>query len=93
MHLALHTHATDGVLHTETKMPEPNNLGQFFVEWDVKLDSSCIGEFCDPDTSWAVYVDGEKYDGDPREIELSDAREIAIAIGTPPDPIPAEFPQ
>ena len=31
----LHTHATDGVLHTETKTPAPNTLGQFFVEWDV----------------------------------------------------------
>ena len=44
----LHTHATDGVLHTETKTPQPNTLGQFFIEWDVRLDSSCVGEFCDP---------------------------------------------
>ena len=42
----LHTHATDGVLHTETKTPEPNNLGQFFIQWDVKLDADCVGEFC-----------------------------------------------
>ena len=68
----LHTHATDGVLHTETKTPQPNTLGQFFIEWDVRLDSSCVGEFCDPETSIAIYVDGEAYDGDPREIELSD---------------------
>jgi hypothetical protein len=89
----LHTHATDGVLHTETKTPEPNNLGQFFVEWDVKLDASCVGEFCAPGTPIGFYVDGKSYDGDPREIELSDLREIAIVIGTPPDTIPSEFPQ
>jgi hypothetical protein len=89
----LHTHATDGVLHTETKTPQPNNLGQFFVEWDVRLDSSCVGEFCDPETSIAIYVDGEAYDGDPREIELSDGKEIAIVIGSAPDEIPSEFPQ
>lgn len=89
----LHTHATDGVLHTETKTPQPNNLGQFFVEWDVRLDSSCFGEYCDPETSWAIYIDGEVYEGDPREIELSDGREIAVVIGTPPDEIPSEFSQ
>jgi hypothetical protein len=89
----LHTHATDGVLHTETRTPAPNNLGQFFVQWDVKLDTSCVGEFCAPGTPIAFYIDGEAYDEDPQEIELSDAREIAIVIGTPPDTIPSEFPQ
>ena len=85
----LHTHATDGVLHTETKTPEPNNLGQFFVEWDVTLEPGRVGDYSDVQ----FYVDGEAYDGDPREIELSDGREIAVVIGTPPDPIPSEFPQ
>lgn len=89
----LHTHATDGILHTETKTPQPNNLGQFFVLWDVKLDASCVGEFCAPSTPIGFYVDGDAFDGDPREIELSDRREIAIVIGTPPDTIPSEFPQ
>jgi len=89
----LHTHATDGVLHTETKTPEPNSLGQFFVQWNVPFDSSCVGDYCAPDTPIGIYVDGDSYDGDPREIELSDGREIAIVIGTPPDPIPADFQQ
>jgi hypothetical protein len=87
----LHTHGTDGVLHTETKTPDPNNLGQFFTEWDVRLDSSCVGDFCDPETSIAIYVDGDVYEGDPREIELSDLREIAVVIGSSPDTIPSEF--
>ena len=89
----LHTHATDGVLHTETKTPAPNTLGQFFTEWGVRLDSSCVGDYCDPETTIAIYVDGEVDQGDPREIELSDGREIAIVIGSAPDPIPSEFPQ
>jgi len=88
-----HPHATDGILHTETKTPEPNSLGQFFVQWDVPFDSSCVGDYCAPDTPIGIYVDGDSYDGDPREIELSDGREIAIVIGTPPDPIPADFQQ
>jgi hypothetical protein len=85
----LHTHAEDGVLHTETKTPQPNMLGQFFIEWDVVLEPGRVDEYSDV----KVYVDGEELDGDPREIELSDGREIAIVIGTPPDTIPSEFPQ
>ena len=88
----LHTHATDGVLHTETKTPAPNTLGQFFSEWDVPLEADRVGEYSDT-TELAFYVDGEKFDGDPREIELSDGKEIAVVIGTPPDSIPADFPQ
>jgi hypothetical protein len=83
----LHTHAEDGVLHTETKTPQPNTLGQFFIEWDVVLEPGRVDEYSDV----KVYVDGEEFDGDPREIELSDGREIAIVIGTPPDEIPSEF--
>jgi hypothetical protein len=89
----LHTHGEDGVLHTETKTPQPNTLGQFFVEWDVKLDAGCVGEFCAPGTPIGFYVDGDAFTQDPREIELSDGREIAIVIGTPPDTIPSEFPE
>jgi hypothetical protein len=85
----LHTHATDGVLHTETQTVQPNKLGQFFIEWDVVLEPGHVDEYSD----MKVYVDGEEYDADPREIELSDGREIAIVIGTPPDEIPSEFTQ
>src|SRR5207245_254616 len=39
----LHTHQTDGVLHTESPTATPNTLGAFFTEWGVRLDSSCVG--------------------------------------------------
>ena len=89
----LHTHGTDGVLHTETKTPAPNTLGQFFVEWGVDLNVGRIGEYYDRNVHFAFYVDGEAFDGDPEKIELSDGREIAIVIGTEPDEIPSEFQQ
>ena len=38
-----------------------------------------------------MYVDGAKYDGKPADIELTDHKEIAIVIGTPPVTIPASF--
>jgi hypothetical protein len=87
----LHTHGDDGLLHTETTKPQPNTLGQFFVEWNVRLDKRCVGGYCKPD-SIAVYVNGKSYTGDPRQILLADRTEIAIVIGTPPKTIPKTFP-
>jgi hypothetical protein len=88
----LHTHDVDGVLHTESKTPTPNRLGQFFTEWGVRLTSSCVGQFCKPATTIAIYVDGQRFQGDPNGIELADHREIAILIGTPPSSVPSTFP-
>jgi hypothetical protein len=88
----LHTHDVSGVLHTESKSSKPNTLGQFFTEWNVPLDAKCVGGYCKPGTSVLVYVDGKEYTGDPREIELTDRKEIAIVIGTPPAEIPYRFP-
>jgi hypothetical protein len=72
---------------------QPNRLGQFFTEWAVRLTPNCVGGYCKPEAPIAIYVDGQAYEGDPRDIELSDGKEIAIVIGTPPDSIPSEFPQ
>jgi hypothetical protein len=88
----LHTHGPDGVLHTESKTPTPNKLGQFFTEWGVKLDANCVGGYCAPTTSVLVYVNGKKFTDDPTAIELSDRKEIAIVIGTPPARIPKTVP-
>jgi hypothetical protein len=88
----LHTHFPDGILHTEAKEHEFNTLGEFFTEWGVRLDRDCVQDFCRPETSIAVYVDGEKFSGDPRTIRLEDQREIAVVIGTPPKEIPSSFP-
>jgi hypothetical protein len=88
----LHTHAAYGLLHTETSKPQPNRLGQFFVEWGVRLDTRCVGSFCRPAVPIRVYIGGKPYGGDPRRILLADRREIAIVIGKPPKKIPAKFP-
>jgi hypothetical protein len=85
----LHTHDDTGVLHTESARTHPNGLGQFFTEWDVRLDRRCIGGYCG---HVAVYVDGSRYRGDPRKITLTDMKEIAIVVGSPPDSIPGKFP-
>jgi hypothetical protein len=87
----LHTHDATGVLHTEAAENETNSLGQFFTEWGVRLDERCVGGFCEPDASIAVFVDGDRYDGDPAGIGLEDHREIAIVIGSIPSDVPSTY--
>ena len=87
----LHTHDDSGILHTETKTVSPNNLGQFFTEWGVRLDSKCVDGYCKPRSSIAILVNGQRYTGDPRQIELPDRTVIVIVIGSPPAKIPTAF--
>jgi hypothetical protein len=88
----LHTHDGSGVLHTESQISHPNRLGQFFIEWGVRLTATCVGSYCRPATSVGVYVDGKRYTANPADITLTDRKEIAIVIGSPPAHIPTAFP-
>jgi hypothetical protein len=85
----LHTHDVTGILHTESATEVENTLGQFFIEWGQRLDDSCVASYCEPAKKIEVYIDAELYGGNPVDIALSDHREIAIVIGTPPAEIPA----
>jgi hypothetical protein len=85
----LHTHNESGIIHTESAEAEPNTLGQLFTEWGVRMTRRCLGGYCKPDTPIDVYLDGERFQGDARDIELLDQLEIAIVIGNPPDAIPS----
>jgi hypothetical protein len=84
----LHTHDDTGIIHTESPSPVPNRLGELFVEWDVALTRTCVGTYCHLARTH-VYVNGTPFTGDPRTITLTDHKEIAIVIGTPPKKIPA----
>jgi len=88
----LHTHDWSGVLHTESKRATPNRLGQFFTEWKVRLDRRCVGGYCKPRAAISVYVNGRVTTGNPRDITLTNLKEIAIVIGTPPAHVPSRFP-
>jgi hypothetical protein len=85
----LHTHDTTGILHTESASAVPNRLGQFFTEWRVRLSRQCVGGYCRP-ASIEIFVNGKRSQGDPRAILLTDRKEIAIVIGTPPKKIPGK---
>jgi hypothetical protein len=86
----LHTHDPTGIIHTEAKVANqhPYTLGQFFIEWGVRLDDSCVGEFCKSNTTIDVFVDGKKATGNPADIQLKSHLEIAIVIGKAPAFIP-----
>jgi hypothetical protein len=89
----LHTHDITGVLHTESATHKDNTLGQLFIEWNVRLTPTCFGNDCAPAKPVAFYVDGAKFTGDPTTIALSNLKEIAIVVGTPPAQIPNSFDQ
>jgi hypothetical protein len=88
----LHTHYESGVIHTESGTNVPHRLGQFFTEWDVALTTGCIAKYCEPATTIAVYVDGKRYSGNIADIPLTDRKEIAVVIGSPPKQIPGSYP-
>jgi hypothetical protein len=48
-----------------------------------------VNTYCQPAKTIAVYVDGKAFTGDPATIELSNHKEIAIVIGTPPANVPS----
>jgi hypothetical protein len=89
----VHTHDPSGTIHEESRTTNhpPYSLGQFFTEWGVRLDASCVGEYCMPAAIIHVYLDGNAYTGDPASIQLPSHREIAIVIGQPPALIPSTW--
>ena len=82
----LHTHSSSGLIHVEPDRPGTYTLGQFFDEWGVRLDSSCVGGYCAGDgKELRAYVDGRRVEGDPRRIVLGNRQEIALIYGGPGD--------
>jgi hypothetical protein len=76
----LHTHDATGVIHTESATRKNNTFGQFLTEWNVTLPGGAL-----------LYVDGGQFTGDPKTIPLSNGKEIAVVIGTPPAKIPSTW--
>jgi hypothetical protein len=94
----VHTHDDTGVLHIENDGPPlVLTLGDFFDIWMVRLTSDCLGSYCaDGTRTLRVYVGGQLVTGDPREVVLAPAVQIAVVFGAPgvPAQVPAtyEFP-
>jgi hypothetical protein len=84
----LHTHDASGIIHVESPVQRSFTLGQFFCEWGVKLNASCLGRY-QGRLSW--WVDGVRMHGDPAQLVLRRHQEIAIAAGHPPQTVPSSY--
>ena len=80
----IHTHSTSGIIHVEPDRAGTYTLGEFFDEWGVRLDATCVGGYCTGGgQELRVYVDGKRASGDPRSIVLTNHQEIAVVYGGP----------
>ena len=80
----LHTHTGDGIIHVESPAIREFTLGEFFAVWGQPLGPRDIaGAKPRRGDKVIVYVDGDRYTGDPRKIEFTQHLDIDILIGPP----------
>ena len=88
----LHTHDTSGVIHIESPTQRTYKLGQFFDIWGMPLNRTDVAVYPVPSDGLTVFVDGQQFTDDPRNIELKAHTEVVIELGQVVPPPPFEFP-
>jgi hypothetical protein len=76
----LHTHAADGIIHTESPLQRTYTLGEFFDIWGQPLNRNQVGPAHGRVTA---FFDGQVFTGDPREIPLLAHAQIQLEVGRP----------
>jgi hypothetical protein len=76
----LHTHAADGIIHTESPIHRTYTLGNFFDEWGQPLGPDQAGPAKGHVT---VLFNGKLYQGNPRDVPLLAHAQIQLEVGTP----------
>jgi len=84
----LHSHATDGVIHIESPDQRTYTLGNWFDIWGKPLSTTQVGG--DSGVVFA-YVNGQRYSGDPRQIQLTPHAVIQLEVGRDVPPQPYTF--
>jgi len=80
----LHTHTPDGIIHVESPTFRTFTLGEFFAIWGQPLTPRDVaGAKPRPGERIVVFVDGDRYTGDPRAIEFAQHLDIDILVGPP----------
>jgi hypothetical protein len=90
----VHTHDTTGVIHIESPNAAAYTLGQFFAEWAVRLNATCIADLCSgADRQMVVTVNGKPFVGDPASIVFTRHEQISISSGKPgtQPPLPTSY--
>ncbi|MEA2687696.1 MAG: hypothetical protein QOD51_303 [Candidatus Eremiobacteraeota bacterium] len=87
----LHTHTPDGIVHIEAPGFHTFTLGNFFDVWGEPLTKTDVaGAKTKKKERVVTWVDGSRYTGDPRKIELTQHLDVTIEVG-PPYAKPAPF--
>jgi hypothetical protein len=87
----IHTHTPDGILHIEAPLNRSFTLGDFFNIWGEPLSrSEAASAHAGKGQTLHVFVNGKRYEGDPRKISLVAHADIVIEAG-PPFPKPPVF--
>ena len=76
----LHTHAADGIIHTESPVHRTFTLGNFFNVWGQPLGPGQVGPARGHVT--AIY-NGRAYQGNPRDIPLNAHAQVQLEVGKP----------
>ena len=76
----LHTHAADGIIHTESPVHRTFTLGNFFDVWGQPLGPGQVGPARGHVT--AIY-NGRAFQGNPRDIPLNAHAQIQLEVGKP----------
>jgi hypothetical protein len=76
----LHTHAADGIIHTESPIVRTYTLGNFFDLWQQPLGRGRVGPAQGHVTG---FFDGRRYLGNPRQIPLLAHAQIQLDVGRP----------
>jgi len=84
----LHSHTDDGVIHVESPVQRTFTLGDYFDVWGLPLSSSRVGGETGP---VIAYVNGQRYEGDPRAILLGAHAVIQLDFGGDLPPVPYTF--
>lgn len=83
----LHSHTADGVIHIESPVRRTFTLGQYFDVWGQPLTIARVGPAAGRVTT---YVDGRRFSGNPRGVQLTSHAVIQLDVGSA-TPAPAGF--
>ncbi|RAN71947.1 hypothetical protein B5P43_33275 [Bacillus sp. SRB_336] len=77
----LHTHDATGIIHVESPVVKPFNLGEVFTEWDVALSAGRVGSYSTSGGyTITTYVNGRQQAGNPASIQLANHEDVDIVI-------------
>ena len=76
----LHTHAADGIIHTESPVNRTYRLGELFDIWGQPLNRGQVGPAHGRVTA---LFNGRVFTGNPREIPLLAHAQIQLEVGRP----------